>query len=323
MDFTGASVWRGLAGFHLVRDDEEDALPLPRDDRDLPLIIADRSFEADGSLRYPSVDPSLRVPGVRGDYGAGVLGDVILVNGVAWPYAEVAAARYRLRLLNASNARRYRLALDPPGTLVQIGTDGGLLDRPVGHERIDLAPAQRYDVVVDFGAYRIGQQVTLVNEFGAGRTAAVMQFRITRSARDDSRVPSRLSTVELLDRAAAVTTRTVRFQHDDVSGWTVNGKRFSPAAIHARVGLDTVEIWRLSSDFHHPIHLHLAPFQVLGRGIAGPGPYDRGWKDTIDLRPAEQATVIVRFDGYRGRYVFHCHNLEHEDMAMMANLLVT
>jgi spore coat protein A len=179
--------------------------------------------------------------------------------------------------------------------------------------------------VVDFGAYRVGQQVTLVNEFGAGRTSEVMRFRITRSARDDSHVPPQLSTVERLDRAAAVTTRTMRFRHGDVdgmAGWTVNGRPFSPEAIHARVGLDTVEIWRLSSDFHHPIHLHLAPFQVLGRGISGPGPYDRGWKDTIDLRPAEQATIIVRFDGYRGRYVFHCHNLEHEDMAMMANLLV-
>jgi spore coat protein A len=86
--------------------------------------------------------------------------------------------------------------------------------------------------------------------------------------------------------------------------------------------LNSVEIWRLTSDFHHPIHLHLAPFQVLSRGNTGPGPYDLGWKDTLDLRPAEQATIIVRFDGYTGRYVFHCHNLEHEDMAMMGNLVV-
>jgi spore coat protein A len=80
-------------------------------------------------------------------------------------------------------------------------------------------------------------------------------------------------------------------------------------------------VWRLTSDFHHPIHLHLVHFQVLSRGSGGPGPYDHGWKDTIDLRPAEEAAIIARFDGYAGRYVFHCHNLEHEDMAMMGNLV--
>ncbi|MFC4466897.1 multicopper oxidase family protein [Streptomyces xiangluensis] len=329
MDFTGPSVWRGLAGFHLVGNAEEDALPLPRDDRDLPLMIADRAFGDDGSLLYPSLDPTLARPGVQAAYGSGVLGDVILVNGVPWPLAEVSATRHRLRLLNASNARRYRLALDPPppggGGLVQIGTDGGLLERPVRHDAIDLAPAQRYDVVVDFGAYRVGQEVTLINQFGTGSTEDVMRFRVARSGRDDTRIPDRLSRIPGLRPADALVTRTMRFQHDDVhgmAGWTINGQPFAPGLVHARARLDSVEIWRLTSDFHHPVHLHLAPFQVLSRGNSGPGPYDLGWKDTLDLRPAEQATIIVRFDGYTGRYVFHCHNLEHEDMAMMGNLVV-
>ncbi|MER6924272.1 multicopper oxidase domain-containing protein, partial [Streptomyces spiralis] len=114
MDFTGASVWRGLAGFHLVHDDEEEALPLPRGHRDIPLMITDRAFDADGSFRYPATDPTLlHTPGVRPDYVEGVLGDVILVNGAPWPVLEVDAARYRLRILNASNARRYQLELDP------------------------------------------------------------------------------------------------------------------------------------------------------------------------------------------------------------------
>ncbi|WP_084258549.1 multicopper oxidase family protein [Microtetraspora malaysiensis] len=329
MDFTGPSVWRGLAGFHLVHDDEEDALPLPRGERDLPLMIADRSFAEDGSLLYPSLDPTLTTPGVMDAYSPGVLGDVILVNGVPWPLAEVSAARHRLRLLNASNARRYRLALDPPppggGGLVQIGTDAGLLERPLRHDAIEMAPAQRYDVVVDFGAYRVGQEVTLVNEFGSGPTAQVMRFRVARAAHDDSRVPDRLSRIVPLDRADAVVTRTLRFRHDTMhgmTGWTINGLPFGPDVVHARARLGTVEVWRLITDFHHPIHLHLAPFQVLSRGNGGPGAYDLGWKDTLDLRPAEQAEIIVRFDGYPGRYVFHCHNLEHEDMAMMGNLLV-
>jgi spore coat protein A len=329
MDFTGASVWRGLAGFHLVHDAEEDALPLPRGDRDLPLMITDRAFAADGSLRYPSLDPTLlTTPGVSEPYGAGVLGDVILVNGVPWPVAEVSAVRYRLRLLNASNARRYRVALDPPPAggngLVQIGTDGGLLARPVGHDAIEIAPAQRYDVVVDFGRYRVGQEVTLVNQFGDGSTARIMRFRVARGGSDDTSVPDRLSEIAPLGQASAVVTRTMRFRHGDVNGmpgWAINGQPFSPDLINARPRLGTTEVWRLVSDFHHPIHLHLAHFQVLSRGIRGPGPYDHGWKDTLDLRPAEEAAIIVRFDGYAGRYVFHCHNLEHEDMAMMGNFV--
>jgi spore coat protein A len=321
MDFTGASVWRGLAGFHLVTDAAEDSLPLPRGARDLPLMITDRAFGADGELLYPSVDPALVRPGLTGGYGAGVLGDVILVNGAPWPFTEVDAARYRLRLLNASNARRYRLTLDPPGDLVQIGADGGLLDAPVHHDAIEIAPAQRFDVVVDFARYRIGQEVTLVNTFGAGGTAQVLRFRVVRAAPDDSAIPATLPQSPDLDAAEAVTTRTMRFRHDK-PGWTVNGMPFTPAAEHARVRAGTVEVWRLTSDFHHPIHLHGAPLRVLARSNGGPGPYDHGWRDTIDLRPAEQATIATRFGEDPGRYVFHCHNLEHEDMAMMGNLIV-
>jgi spore coat protein A len=321
MDFTGPDVWRGLAGFHLVSDDEDDRLPLPRGERDLPLMIADRSFAADGSLAYPDMaaEPA---------YTAGVLGDVVVVNGVAWPYREVAAARYRLRLLNASNARRYRIALDPPPAggdgFVQIGTDGGLLEAPVRHDAIEMASAQRFDVVVDFGRYRPGTTVRLVNTFGSGTTRHVMEFRVGARTTDESSVPATLSTMEPL--AAPVTTRTFRFRRGDVRGmpgWTINGQAFDPMGSIASPRLGRAEVWRIMSDFHHPIHVHLAPFRVLSRGIGDPGPYDHGWKDTIDLRPAEEARLLIRFDDYAGRYLLHCHNLEHEDMAMMATFTTT
>ncbi|GGP14319.1 hypothetical protein GCM10012278_69640 [Nonomuraea glycinis] len=153
MDFTGPAVYRGLAGFHLVRDAEEDALPLPYGERELPLMITDRAFAEDGSMHYPSVDPSLTtVPGVEDSYIEGVLGDVILVNGAPWPVAEVSATRHRLRVLNASNARRYDLALDPPPpggqAFTQIGSDQGLLDTPRVHDHLPIAAAERYDLVV-------------------------------------------------------------------------------------------------------------------------------------------------------------------------------
>jgi FtsP/CotA-like multicopper oxidase with cupredoxin domain len=329
MDFTGPAVWRGLAGMHVHRDDEEDALGLPSGDRDLPIMIMDRSFDAAGQLRYPSLDPELQSPGVTTAYNAGVLGDVLLVNGAPWPVARVVGARYRLRLLNASNARRYRLRLDAGAGasddgFTQIGSDGGLLATPRNLPAIEIAPAERFDVVVDFARYAPGTRVTLVNEFGDGATGIVMAFEVGDRVDDASRVPDRLAEVPKLDPDSAVRTRTMTFRTGDVhgmGGWTINGAAFDPARIDAEVRLGTTEIWRLVSDFHHPIHLHLSPFQVIGRGIGGPGEFDAGWKDTVDVRPSEEVTVAIPFDGYPGRYVFHCHNLEHEDMAMMANLV--
>jgi spore coat protein A, manganese oxidase len=336
MDFTGASVWRGLAGFHLVRDDEERSLGLPAGPYDLPLLIADRSFAADGSLLYPSLDPSLvHRPGVTPEYAAGVLGDVMTVNGVAWPVAEVPAVRHRLRLLNAGNARALRLALDPPppggNGLVLVGTDGGLLERSRGLDAVEVAPGQRYDVVVDFGRYRPGDTVTVVNEFGAGSTRPVLRFQVGPRARDDSRVPAVLSPsvgaqLAALDPAAAVRTRTFDFRAGDLggmTGWLVNGRPFDPLRADAETRLGEVEVWRLRSDFHHPIHIHLAHVRVVGRRNGGPGPFDDGFKDTLDLRPFEEISVVVRFTDYPGRYVLHCHNLEHEDMAMMANVVTS
>ncbi|WP_432187000.1 multicopper oxidase family protein [Streptomyces sp. Tue6028] len=331
MDFTGPSVWRGLAGLHIITDDEERALPLPDGDRDLPLVIMDRSFAADGSLRYPSVDKDLaRTPGVTSGYEAGVLGDVVLVNGTPWPYREVDAVRHRLRLLNASNARRYRLRLDPAPDgvaepFVQVASDGGLLARPLTHPYLDLASAERQEVVVDFSRYRVGQKVRLVNDFGDGPTRRIMEFRVARRAKDDSHVPRTLSVIEPLDPRHAVRERDMVFQSKSIGdrhGWTVNGEPFSVDHVHAAPRLGDIEIWNLYADFHHPIHLHLVHFQVLNRGTKDPGRFDHGWKDTLDLRPAEQARIITRFDGHRGKYVFHCHNLEHEDMMMMGNFEV-
>ncbi|MEN3305296.1 MAG: hypothetical protein V7603_1498 [Micromonosporaceae bacterium] len=325
MDFTGPSIWRGLAGFHLVRDAEELALPLPDGDRDIPLMIVDRSFASDGSLLYPSLDRALHHrPGTTERYRQGVLGDVILVNGAAWPALEVDAVRYRFRLLNASNARRYRLSLDPPapGGIVQIGSDGGLLERPVRHTVLDIAPGERFDVVIDFGGYPVGQAVTVRNLLGAGSTRDVVRFHVARKAVDESGLPDRLSTVERLDPRSARRTRNLVFGNAQDHTWTINGHHFSTARADITTALGDVEIWRFATDFHHPIHLHLVHFQVLARNSTGPGAYDGGWKDTVNLRPAERISVIARFSDYPGRYLFHCHNLEHEDMAMMANVRV-
>ncbi|TQL66278.1 FtsP/CotA-like multicopper oxidase with cupredoxin domain [Nocardioides albertanoniae] len=326
MDFTGPQVWRGLAGFHIIRDDEEDALSLPRGEREIPLMIADRAFAEDGALRYPALDPELLgEPGVDDRYMAGVLGDVVLVNGAPWPEAEVEGAQHRLRLLNASNARRYELSLRTSDgksvRFTQIGSDGGLLSKPVEHAEITMAPGERFDVVVDFGPLAPGTTVEMRNGLGTGRTAQVMRFRVTRRAADDVKIPDRLVDVPYVEKPDGAVVRRWHFRREHVHGrrgWGINGKPFAPAVPQARVPLGSTEIWEFYTDAHHPVHVHLSPFQVLRRGNRGPGPMDLGWKDTVDVRPYEAVRVRVRFERYAGRFLIHCHNLEHEDMAMMA-----
>ncbi|MET8007183.1 multicopper oxidase family protein [Nonomuraea glycinis] len=329
MDFTAPAIWRGLAGLHIVRDDAEDDLGLPAGQRELPLMIADRAFAADGSLAYPALDPTLRErPGVREPYLAGVLGDVILVNGAPWPVHEVDAARYRLRILNASNARHYELeAVSDEGRrldLVQIGADQGLLAAPVTHRLLPIAPAERYDVIIDFAGVPIGSRVRLFNRLGSGRTHDVMAFRVARHTADDSRIPRTLSTdLPTWHRSDAARVRDFSFRAGRMRGghgWLIGGLPFDPARTDVTTRLGEVEVWRLVADVHHPIHLHLVGFRVLSRSGRSPLPHDAGLKDTVALRPGEAVEIITRFDGYRGRYLFHCHNAEHEDMGMMANL---
>ncbi|MFI9787459.1 multicopper oxidase family protein [Kitasatospora sp. NPDC051984] len=331
MDYTAPAIWRGLAGLHIIREDSEKALELPDGERELPLVITDRAFAADGSLVYPSLDPALRDrPGVQEPYMAGVLGDVILVNGAPWPVHEVAAVRHRLRVLNGSNARHYELeAVDQDGRaleLVQIGADQGLLAAPVTHRRLPLAPAERYDLLVDFGPVPVGGTVRLLNRLGSGRTREVMAFRVVRAQREDTRVPQALATdLPEWRREEAVRTREFAFRAGRMGeghGWLIGGRPFDPAREDVGVRLGDLEVWRLIADVHHPIHLHLVGFRILSRGGRAPLPHDAGLKDTVSLRPGEAAEIITRFDGYRGRYLFHCHNAEHEDMGMMANLEV-
>jgi spore coat protein A, manganese oxidase len=343
MDVTGPHVYRGLAGFFLVADDEDDALGLPGDDRELPLMIADRAFDGDGAFLYPALSPDGHPPGVEERYMAGVLGDVVLVNGAPWPAHEVSGTTYRLRLLNASNARRYELALEPEGgaaplAFTQVGTDGGLLDAPRRRSTVTLAPGERVDAVVDFGAVPTGTRVVLANRLGRGSTARVMRFDVVRDGPDDAAVPDRLGTVARLPAGEAVATRTFAFQlrrapgvdapEGDDTGlgphrWTVSGHPYEPGRDLATPRLGDVEVWRFLTDLHHPVHVHLDQFQVLARNGRDPGPGDHGWKDTVDLLPGETCEVAVRFTDHAGRYVLHCHNLEHEDMAMMADFSVS
>src|SRR5918993_1443015 len=332
MDFTGPQVYKGLAGLYLLRDEVEDSLPLPGGEKEVPLVITDRTFREDGSFYYPSIDPSLSdEPGVLASATntvySGVFGDTILVYGAPWPVLEVSNTKYRFRVLNASTARAYELALDPPTPggkpFVQVGSDAGLLEAPISHDTILASPGERFDVVVDFSRYQVGAVVTLRNLRGEGRTSDIMRFVVARREKEESTVPELLAPEEEFPNPdGAAVTRRFQFIAGVLGGMsTINGRVFDPDRIDARPRLGSTEVWELSGDPAHPIHLHLVQFRILSRDGGPPGPYDAGWKDTVFLEGGT-VRVATRFDGYRGKYVLHCHNLEHEDMMMMANFEV-
>ena len=163
--------------------------------------------------------------------------------------------------------------------------------------------------------------MVLTNTLGLDSTDAVMRFRVVRSVRDQSRVPEHLARFEPLETSPDTPVREWRFTRGGAGGpahWVINGRAFDPDRMDAQPRLGQTEIWRFSSDLHHPVHVHLSPFRVLRRGSDGPGRWDAGWKDTVDLTPTETVEVAIRFTEHTGRYMLHCHNLEHEDMMMMA-----
>jgi spore coat protein A, manganese oxidase len=308
---TSHTLYYGLLAMYALEDDLERQLELPSGDYDVPIVIADHAFNKDGSFRYvENVDLGFR-------------GDTLLVNGTVSPRMRVERRKYRLRLLNASNSRSYTLRLGRGRRMTQISGDGGLLARPVARRRVPLHPAERIDLVIDFRDYRPGTELVLHNEDGQGGTVAVLRFDVSRAGgSEEFRVPRRLRPREPLPAASATRRWDLAF---GLGAWQISGKDFDPARIDARPRHRTTESWTFvnHSNRVHPMHIHGFLFRVLDRSSGPVHPGERlGWKDTIGVLPNEAVTVLARFAPYSGRYVFHCHALEHADRAMMLQLEV-
>jgi spore coat protein A, manganese oxidase len=334
------NVYAGLLGTFFVRDAVEDALNLPKGKYEVPLILYDRLLTRDAQLLYP-VSPDPQSPWVPE-----IFGNAILVNAKLFPYLDVEPRKYRFRVLNASNARTYHLALvdNAPNNhaaanaapVYQIGTDQGLLPAPVPLTSLEIAPGERADLVVDFSEHR-GAQLILKND-----AFVVMQFRVS-SARvaDTSSLPSSMRPVPKIPESQAVQTRLLTLdEYVNKSGNPVmlllNATHWK-APITEKPVLGSTEIWTLINPTNdtHPIHLHLVRFQILDRQSyepwlfqtkrqlhflgppEPPEPGEAGWKDTVRAHSRMVTRIIVPFDGFTGRYVWHCHILEHEDNEMM------
>jgi FtsP/CotA-like multicopper oxidase with cupredoxin domain len=325
LDHTARNVWRGLAGMWIVDDEFDSSLPLPRGDCDLPLTLVDRSFDRHNQL----TDPFGGQPPADG-----VVGSRILVNGVHLPHHRVAARRYRLRILNASQFRSYNLHLSNRAEMVQIATDSGLMPHPVRRREILIGPAERVEVVVDFST-AAGGTVELLG--GAGHAprrgtrpyvGPLMQFRVAAGrVRDKARVPSRL-------RPLPAWTKHVSRRPDQkwtisIGGgftpvWEINGRTFNPAHSDAFPTLGTTETWEVvnRTNVPHMIHIHHTDWYLLSRNGRPPPPWEDCLKETFFVLPEERIRVAGHFSDYTGKFVLHCHMLDHEDHGLMAQFEV-
>ncbi|MBT2479841.1 multicopper oxidase family protein [Streptomyces sp. ISL-94] len=309
-------VFRGLSATYLLSDDNERSLPLPAGQYEVPIALRDARFDEAGQLVYVMDDVFGRT--------------TILANGRPTPYFEVAARKYRFRLLNCSNMRFFQLRLSDGGQMVQIGTDGGLLERPFTTDTVGLSPGERADVVVDFSRYPVGTKIVLENTLGPGtpdQVGKVLRFDVVRTASDPSRVPDVLRTLPAMP--AATVQRNIVLSMDEDGRQEprglMDGQAWAPERIDQTIAHGTSEIWTVTNAnkiVPHNFHMHLVQFRVLERGGAPVGPAEAGLKDTVRLFPGETVKLHATFDTYKGTYVYHCHLLDHSAMGMMANFRI-
>ncbi|MBT3929611.1 MAG: multicopper oxidase domain-containing protein [Rhodospirillaceae bacterium] len=330
MDFTAANVYAGLTGFCLFFDehdtgDENDTSPLawrlPSGKYDVPLIIHDVLFDVKGNAVFDIFNTE------------GFLGDKMTINRIIQPYLNVEPRKYRFRLLNGGPSRFYSMVLSTGQKFVVLSNDGNMMPAPVEVDRLPMAVANRYDLIIDFSRYRPGEHVDLVNileQFdGGGPTGRIldpgmpmMRFNVIEATGpDNSRIPERMRELPPVDLSEVRAHREWDF---DYTGgmWTINGKHADMMNSDADIQEGSAEIWTLrnaGSTWSHPVHIHFEEFQILeinGRPIA-PGSLLNSRKDTFWLGPNQTAKLFFRFRDFHGRYILHCHNVVHEDHAMM------
>ena len=385
---TGPQVYRGLAGLIIVSDEEERSLGLPSGAEDIPVIIQDRRFDQDNQLVY------LRHH-MEGHFG--FLGDRILVNGRPDFVLSAETRPYRLRLVNMSNSRIYKLAWKDGTPLTAIATDGGLLAEPVQRPYLTLGPTERADIWADFSGRAIGSEVTMISlpfyadpagmmmhhmggmggpggmRHGGGmgmgmrgggtfeeeggpdieqeedgtNAFPIFRVRIDRSTQGNAqKLPPTLVPFPRYRPEEAANWKDTRvielsFLHD--RGF-LNRRSFETAAAapEERIPLDSLQLIEfvnppgrghgMMAAMPHPMHIHGQQFQILRReSLPGydkdhaelaAGFIDEGLKDTVLVLPGQRVTIMKRFDKFPGLFLYHCHNLEHEDRGMMRNFLV-
>lgn len=308
---TASQVYYGLAGMIILEDDESDELNLPNayGINDFPLILQDRSFNEEGNFDYVTTMMD------------GAIGDRVLINGALNPSLRIGPEKIRLRILNGANASNFTLKLTDKLSWYQIGSDGGLLEKPITMEEVFISPGERAEMVIDFSGFREGDQIDLISD-----DQSIMTFIIGGPPHAAADLPQDLVNIEPLVADYDVISQTVIL---DGMGHmvSINGKKYDMDRIDAISSVGSTDLWEVvnqSGMMHsmgHPFHIHGVQFQIVKRSLGGLADQEKGWKDTVYIRPNESVYLLVRFD-LEGIYMYHCHILEHEEDGMMAQILV-
>lgn len=336
---TGFQVNRGLAGMILVHDKADDLAPVPKRPYDLALAIQDRRFNSGNQLVHSTGSQT------------GFLGDKILVNGIYAQPIAVSERCYRLRILNGCNSRIFKLGWSDGSPVCVLGTTGGLLPAPEERPYVMLSPGDRVELWADFYDRPVGSEVSLMTlpfENGGpgsgyppqGTQMELQRFVVQAGSMEYLPLPSELRPFPQWDRSQAVNAENSRvFALEYMGMWTINGNTFelSNYTNDEEVRLNQLELWEIRNDLPnavtqaHPMHFHGPQFQIVRRWMEDDlywydsvreGFVDGGWHDTILAFPGERVEFLTRWTDYTGLFLYHCHNLEHEDMGMMRNLYV-
>jgi len=338
---TSQNVYSGLAGFYPLSDQFE-RVQLPQGEYDVPLMISDVMFQADGSLGY-------------NDNGhKGMWGDILMVNGVPWPTMRVKPRIYRFRVLDASLSRSYRPTLSTGDPIYIVGTDAGMVPVVQAVSSWRQGTAERYEVLIDFRRYRVGQKIELrnlsnKNNVNFANTGKIMQFEVVADsgAASLSTIPATLDDGGALNAARggiatmSLTPAMVKAKRElrvsRVNGmWKINGVTWDDvqksgfSKLFGNPRPYDVEQWTIinaSGGWFHPVHIHLVDAKIIGRNTNGGKPFvwETGPKDVFYAGENESITALMQFDtgaAAGGRYMVHCHNLVHEDHDMMVQFAV-
>jgi bilirubin oxidase len=329
---TASQATKGVAGMIIVQDSEESALDLPRTYGvdDIPVVVQDRRF-------LPS-----------GQFVVGPYGDSVLVNGIPRPYVDLPAQVVRLRLLNGSNARVYRLGFQGDSTFHMIAGDGGLLHEPVPLQRINLSNGERAEILLDLSGMA-GDSLLLMS-FGSelpqtvpgsdnliwetstlnGIDFPVLRIRVQEpTANPVTAIPPTLGTAQPIPESESQRTRVKVLGGMGMVGmgmFTINGLAYDMDVINDTVPLNATETWTFinTSNMAHPMHIHGVSFHILDRNGEPPAPEEAGAKDVVLVDVGDTVRTIMHFghpsNGYP--FMYHCHNLMHEDNMMMLQYLV-
>lgn len=370
---TGPQVYNGLAGMLIVSDDEEEKLNLPKGEFDMPIVIQDRAFDQENQLLYLNRG--------RMDKMMGFMGNRIFINGKPDKNLNLkAGATYRLRFLNASNSRFYKLGWSDGTPITVIGIDGSLLEKPRSLPFMMLGVAERVDIWLDLkdmpketeltmkslpfstGMMNMGMMGNMGTTLPLGNEYDVLKITLDTLENNNIELPEKLLTLNKIDPSEAINEdnpRIFKFFMRRMQ-WMINGRTWEETGVadEETVKLNTTEIWQLVNSgggmmgdggmmggkgmmgnggmmkggmmqMPHPIHIHQVQFNILERDVSDMDPdvwnsvkegfIDDGWQDTVLLMPGMKIKIIMRFEDFKGLFLYHCHNLEHEDMGMMRN----